>query len=557
MRSKKMAYVSLVGCMLFTMLLSACGGGNEGAETKSEEPEQIIEGPVEPMGAFEPAISIDAIRYVGEEVKFPEGQDIKNNVWTDLYTELGMNLNYKWIVTGKEQYDSKVNIAIASNDLPDILEVNATQLRQLADAGQLADLTAAFENYASDDLKKVMNIDPNALPSATFDGKLLAMPSTQPVIGGSAPLLWVRADWMEKLNLDPPSTIEDVIKIAEAFATQDPDGNGVDDTYGFALNKDVGTSGFSIGFMNGYGAYPQIWVDKGDGELVYGSIQPEMKTALASLQEMYKNKLIDPEFGVKDTIKVFETITSNKIGLLSGPSWYPAWPFWDMVKEDSSIDWVSYPIPSQEGGNASVQMPFSVSHYYVVTKGFEHPEAIIKMANLYYEKLYSDNAEFEKYGTVTTDKDSIGVNKYSLVEVVNPNKDLIRQEELETALETKSDEGISSAETKIMYEEFVRYLDGSNPAGWSGYKASGPDGSMKQLRILNDEGKVISNGFVGAPTETMGQRKATLDTMEQEVFTKIIIGESSVDAFDKFVEDWKKLGGDSITQEVNEWKQSK
>lgn len=40
--------------------------------------------------------------------------------------------------------------------------------------------------------------------------------------------------------------------------------------------------------------------------------------------------------------------------------------------------------------------------------------------------------------------------------------------------------------------------------------------------------------------------------MQNEVFVKIILGES-IDTFDQFVEDWKKLGGDQITQEVNEW----
>ena len=80
-------------------------------------------------------------------------------MWTDLYKEMGINLNYKWVVTGREQYESKMNIAIASNDLPDIMQVTPEQLRQLADAGQLADLTPAFENYASDDLKQVMEIE--------------------------------------------------------------------------------------------------------------------------------------------------------------------------------------------------------------------------------------------------------------------------------------------------------------------------------------------------------------------------------------------------------------
>ncbi|MEK3734948.1 extracellular solute-binding protein [Paenibacillus sp. FSL M8-0334] len=558
MKQRKSMSKWLLSVMMLALVLSACSTGNNGSggdsPSNADNPGVAVSEPGDPFGTYDPPITIDAVRYVGEEVKFPAGQDIKDNVWTELYKEMGINLNYKWIVTGSEQYESKLNIAIASNDLPDIMQVNATQLRQLADAGQLEDLTAAFDNYASEDLKMVMDIEKNALPSATFDGKLLAIPSTQPVIGGSAPLVWVREDWMEKLNLPEPSSMDDLIAIAEAFAKQDPDGNGKADTYGLALTKDIGLNASSVGFFNGFGGFPQIWVEDAAGNLQFGSIQPEMKEALGKLQEMFQNKLIDPEFGVKDTVKVFESVTTNKIGMIIGPSWYPAWPLWDMVKEDENVKWKSYPVPSVDGGAATVQMPFAVSQYYVVKKGYSNPEVIVKLANLYYEKLYSENAEFDKYGQVVEGDTSIGVNKYSLVEVVNPNKDLIRQEELEKALESGSDAEISSAETVIMYKEFQEYLAGNNPLGWSGYAANGPDGSMKQLRLLNDEGKVTTNAYVGAPTETMADRKATLDRLEQETFIKIILGEASLDSFDEFVANWKKLGGDQITEEVNAWK---
>jgi len=45
--------------------------------------------------------------------------------------------------------------------------------------------------------------------------------------------------------------------------------------------------------------------------------------------------------------------------------------------------------------------------------------------------------------------------------------------------------------------------------------------------------------------------------MELETFTKIVMGESSIDAFDEFVANWKKLGGDTITDEVAKWKASR
>lgn len=64
------------------------------------------------------------------------------------------------------------------------------------------------------------------------------------------------------------------------------------------------------------------------------------------------------------------------------------------------------------------------------------------------------------------------------------------------------------------------------------------------------------NQFVGAPTPSMVQKNANLAKMELEVFTKIILGDS-LDRFDTFVEDWKRLGGEQMTKEVNDWYKNK
>ena len=38
---------------------------------------------------------------------------------------------------------------------------------------------------------------------------------------------------------------------------------------------------------------------------------------------------------------------------------------------------------------------------------------------------------------------------------------------------------------------------------------------------------------------------------------KIVMGEESIDAFDRFVEEWKAQGGDMITEEVQEYVDSR
>ena len=61
----------------------------------------------------------------------------------------------------------------------------------------------------------------------------------------------------------------------------------------------------------------------------------------------------------------------------------------------------------------------------------------------------------------------------------------------------------------------------------------------------------VRSAFKGISTDTMVQKQSSLDALQDEAFTKIIMGEP-LDSFDSFVEQWKSLGGDDITSEMNE-----
>ncbi len=51
----------------------------------------------------------------------------------------------------------------------------------------------------------------------------------------------------------------------------------------------------------------------------------------------------------------------------------------------------------------------------------------------------------------------------------------------------------------------------------------------------------------------MIERGSDLSKLVEENVLGMIIGEKPLSAFDDFVEQWTNLGGDLVTQEVNEW----
>ena len=89
---------------------------------------------------------------------------------------------------------------------------------------------------------------------------------------------------------------------------------------------------------------------------------------------------------------------------------------------------------------------------------------------------------------------------------------------------------------------------------WAYERIFGPEKSTYSVMdqyVTNNQ--ILLNGFYGAPTESMAAYESTLKSLRDEVYTKIVMGASPVDAFDAFVQNWKRQGGDAITKEVNEW----
>ena len=68
---------------------------------------------------------------------------------------------------------------------------------------------------------------------------------------------------------------------------------------------------------------------------------------------------------------------------------------------------------------------------------------------------------------------------------------------------------------------------------------------------VNDKYIPVYNAYNGQ-TKTMEAKWANLKKMEEETFSKIIMGKADISEFDTFVENWKNQGGDQILKEIND-----
>ncbi|WP_368859169.1 extracellular solute-binding protein [Cohnella sp. GbtcB17] len=566
--SKARSMSALGSVMLLLTALAACDGAGErigggaGASGSAAVPRSSDGTPAEsaagPLGSYDPPIEITTVRNLSDIVEnnvlgVLKDEKFEDNRWSRLYADrLGIKIKYNWVVKGNDTSDpyvQKMNVMLASGDLPDIIPVNASQLKQLADTGEIEDMTDLYARYASPELKKILSEEGTGpFDAATFGGRLMAIPQTGSAIE-QAQFVWIRTDWLDRLGLQPPKTMDDILAISKAFAERDPDGNGKRDTYGLAVTKDLwgGSMGLE-GFAAGYGAYPNIWLEDASGKLVYGSVQPEMKQALLALQGMYKNGELDEEFGVKEGTKVSELVAKGKIGLEYGQQWNSIWPLQLNKNADPDAQWRAFPIVSASGGPAKVPLKFSTTKFFAVRKGAEHPEAVIKLFNMHIEKNWGKTQENEYY---YAPPDAESVWQLSLVQPAPTKKNLELFRTLDEVRRTGNKQMLTG-EALAVQQKLDAYASGSKAgfALWGWERIYGPDGAEGVVDQYDKNKQFLFDKFEGPPTATMVERQTTLDKMQNEVFVRIILG-APIGEFDKFVQDWNKLGGEQITSEVN------
>ncbi|MBP1990469.1 extracellular solute-binding protein [Paenibacillus eucommiae] len=560
----------MFSCLILLLLVAAAcsrSGGDKQESSGSSQPAETtgsdnMLNPMDMNAKYDPPVTITTIRAKNESMFFHPDESMDHNAIYDAYLrDLGIIIKNDWVVDGKE-YDQKLKISIASDNLPDFFLVSAADLPQLIESDMVMDLTEAYEQFASDKTKEVLMADGGKqMKTATFGGKLMAIPQTSSPFG-TAELVWLRNDWLREMKLPEPKTMQDLLKISEAFASRDSGGKGK--VFGMALNKeDISVpTGFFNGFFNGYHAYPTQWVKDEAGNLVYGSLQPEMKTALKQLQDLYKAGQLDPELAVNDSAKSMEMVANDRIGLMFGEFWMSAIMQQSVVKDNKvTQDWGVYLLPSIDEKPALTQVSASVNTFYVINKKAKNPDAVFKLLNHWVNLQTEGEIEEGNPRSVYTfgrELKSVGKEFWAINPLVVFLQDIFIQggKEIPKAIQTGDASAITWSNDLLSRYEAVKKYDAGDTALWLHAKIAGEGGGFAGLYDYFTQDRYHFDEFYGPVTPVIAERGDLLKTKEQELFTKIIMGSVSIDEFDKFIGEWNKLGGDQITREVNDWYKS-
>ncbi|WP_243864942.1 extracellular solute-binding protein [Paenibacillus castaneae] len=549
MKSRSVLPLALV-VVLVVLCISACGkastesGGNTG--TSQEKMDSV--------GKYENPITMTWAVQTAAASKLLDNETYEDNRWSRLIKDkLNINLKVAFSAdSSTDAYKNKLNAIIASGDLPDVFKTQDSNVfLQLAKNGQLADLTDVFEKYASDSLKAYKERFADSFKGATIDGKLYAIPRMNDNFH-EAPFLWIREDWLKNTNSQPPKTIEEMVALAEKFATGDPDGNGINgDTYGLALNKDLirQNHGSILGLVSAFGVPGRdesMFYRDENGKMTFAWIQPNVKEALSLLADMYKRGLINKEFTANNESALIEDITSGKIGMAYGSNWGTWYPYNNVYKKDGVIVH-PYAIPTKSGYDYKMGIESNaVGQMTMVSANFKHPEAVINMLNLYDETVnYKTKEDYLKYWAD---------EQYRLSPIYIDQPGEVYAVDLLKALDKGSSEGLAPA-AKPLYDYIVGFEDGSlanddNAFGTWGQMSKSGSLPIVLNKYIPDNAIVQSILGIERP-EVWLTNVASLDTLTITAFTSIITGSKPVDYFDTFVEQWLKAGGQKTLDELD------
>lgn len=367
--------------------LSACGQTGTGAQSDEEQ--------------ITLSIGITASPLVTEW---------ENNKFT-LWLEEQTGYNIEFVFFSTENSAQQLATMVAGNEkLPDILCLSLGEAvrRTYGEDGYLLDLGANFfdneevmKNYEYDDLL-AKYAAPDILERVytegrDSEGRWWSFPYVSASINARpTTMMYINKTWLDKLGLEMPTNTEELIAVAEAFKTQDPNGNGIADEIPMLGKAGAG----SVGDISRWLINNWIYLNDthllnvtDEGEIYLPYDQEEYREALKYCNELCERGLLSELcWSIKDNseLKAIWTPVDEvaKVGIVGG----------NITLSTNAGNPVMYeyePLPPFEGACVSLN-PVSINWYYnYITTDCEHPEAAF---DLLCTMASPEGSRWQRYG---------------------------------------------------------------------------------------------------------------------------------------------------------------
>ncbi len=198
-------------------------------------------------------------------------------------------IKFEWIASQYHELIPNLNKYYAADNLPDfflsIEGCTSTLFRNMIEEGMVTDLTPYLESGNYPNLVKYLTETDPSFEHEIIDGKWYGIPRYyEPKYPQS---LYYRADLLEKLGLEAPTTVEELADVIEKVVAADPDGNHIQGMFFYLKSYDWLCQPFT-GTVS--------WLKYEDtGKIEKYFVRPEYRDFLIYVNNLWKKGLIDPD----------------------------------------------------------------------------------------------------------------------------------------------------------------------------------------------------------------------------------------------------------------------
>ncbi|TKR26639.1 extracellular solute-binding protein [Cellulomonas hominis] len=404
MRHRRFVMPALLVTTALTM--TACGGGGDDSSSSVEDASADYGFQEEGLPIVDETL---ALRFGGTKSALaPDYADMELvQQW-----EQDTNIAITWENLPDQVYQEKKNLLLASDDMPDVLfntGLTDSDIVQYGDNGTLVPLEGLIEDYAPT-LTAILDERPDIRAALTAsDGHIYTLPSVEELGILQYPnFLFINKAWLDALGLPMPKTIDDYRAALEAFATQDPNGNGVADEIPLSFRTDSFCAN-PWDLIAALGGQPENNDHRivRDGEVEFTADTDGYRAGVQALNEWYDEGLIDPESFSQDDVAYLAKGKSTT-PVLGSFFW---WEAKEMVGEDRLDDYALLGVLEGVDGErlASVTNNQEISRgAMAITRANKYPAATMRWADRLFDPVMSAQASWGPIG-VTLEEDADGI----------------------------------------------------------------------------------------------------------------------------------------------------
>jgi putative aldouronate transport system substrate-binding protein len=311
----------------------------------------------------------------------------------EIEKKTGVKIQWQHPAAGTNE-NEQLNLIIASNQLPDLIFANWSSLpggmSKYIGSKSIISLNTYIDKYAPN-YKKALEKYPEAKKQAKLDDGTLPAFFTLNGFTSATSGLVMRQDWLTKLNLKAPTTMDEWYTTLKAIKDGDPNGNGKKDEIPWSEYKD---SSMWQRFAPAYGFVNSMYKDPTTGKAAYGPLNPQYKEFISTMAKWYKEGLIDQEFASNDK-KSFEAKIQGNIAGASYLAVGGGIGIYTAAARAKTPSFTLQPLENIKGANGKTygiaDLTSAVGGYSLaITNACKYPVEAVKMCDFFYSEEGQD-----------------------------------------------------------------------------------------------------------------------------------------------------------------------